>query len=114
MGEGDPKAGLSRRSAMRLIAAAVPAAMVAGRAAGAAGREGAQESPAAPAEPKLSKAGEFVVDAEPGLSDAERLRLGKQLPGFEEALRKLRDFEIPDNVEPAVRFSALRSGGSRR
>jgi len=106
---------LSRRAALRWMAVAAPAVAVVGGAA-----LGAQQAKTEPKagesteKPKLSEEARFTIRNEPGLSDAERQRLEKQLPAFEGALRKLRDFSLPDDVEPATRFSALRAPGEQR
>lgn len=108
----DGKKTLSRRSALGWIAVAAPAIATLGGGTPFAAEKTPGE--AAPDPPKLSEQGKFIAKNEAGLSGAERKRLRKQLPGFEGALRKLRDFELPDDVEPAVRFQALRSERSGR
>lgn len=106
---------MSRRSALRWMAVAAPAVALTGRAVQAAEQavEGAKTEEKPP-KPKLSEDARFVVKSEPGLTGPERKRLQKQLPAFEGALRKLRDFNLPDDVEPAFNFRALRSAGRKR
>jgi len=106
---------LSRRTALRWMAVAGPAvAALGGAALRAEEAKGDAKSEAKPEEPKLSEEARFTIRNEPGLSDAERAKLEKQLPAFEGALRKVRDFTLADDVEPALHFSALRAPGERR
>lgn len=60
-----------------------------------------------------SKFAECVVKNEKELSRKERANLAENVKGLEEALKTLRDHELPDDVEPAFTFRALRSGGRR-
>jgi len=98
---------VTRRSALGWIAAAAPAVLAVSGA-----PRAAQDAPDAPPPeaPELSDEARALAKREPGLSRDERKRLRKQLPGFEATLRKLRDFPLPDDVEPAFRFRAMRSG----
>jgi hypothetical protein len=106
---------LSRRTALRWMAVAAPAvAALGGAALGADQAKGEAKAETKPEEPKLSEEARFTIRNEPGLSDAERARLEKQLPAFEGALKKLRDFDLADDVEPAVRFRALRAPEVKR
>jgi hypothetical protein len=108
------KVDAGRRAAMRWIAAAAPAAMLAGAIPAASEETDASKAEAKPPTPKLSDDAKCVVRNTDGLTGPERKRLEKQLPGFEGALKKLRDFDLPDDVEPATTFRALRSTGGRR
>jgi hypothetical protein len=111
---------LPRRTALRWIAAAAPAAAVApsvlaqaqldtgfkedddrSRAKRSRGRE------------KASADTECLLDNEKDLSRKELAKLREDLPGLEEALQTLRDYELPDDVEPAFTFRAMKSGRSR-
>jgi hypothetical protein len=115
----DTKVGrLSRRSALRWIAAAPAAAAAAGAAFAAQAKPkdeagskekdaGASKEPARP-----SSYARFISKDEPTLTGEQRKQLLKQAPGLEKALAKLRDYPIPDDVEPAFTFQALR-GKSR-
>jgi hypothetical protein len=64
----------------------------------------AESKPSAP-----SEAGEFLAAHEPGLSGEERDRLRKALADQEKALAIVREFKLPADVDPALRFAALRS-----
>jgi hypothetical protein len=102
---------LTRRAALRLIAAAPIAAAAARSAIGAeqgAPKPEAKKPPEAP--PKPSAYAKFISKDEPDLSGDERSRLRKQMPGLEGALKKLRDFDLSDDAEPAFTFSALPPG----
>ncbi len=120
---------VTRRSALRLLAAAHAAAALGGAAlAGPSQQEkgaapvspeaattpAAKEPEAASPPSKPSRYAKFVAKNEEGLTSAERKRLEKQLPGIEGALRKIRDFNLPDDVEPALTFRALRAAPPRR
>ena len=59
--------------------------------------------------PAVSEADEFLAAHEAGLSGEERERLRKGLADQEKALALVRDFKLPPDVDPALRFSALRS-----
>ena len=61
----------------------------------------------------LSDAARCIAENEEGLSRKERRALMEKMPGLEGALKKLREFEIADDVEPAFRFQAMRSGRRR-
>jgi len=95
---------LSRRTALRMLAAA-PAALAGGAALAA--QKGA-ESEAKP-EPKPSPYARFIAKDEKDLGGKERSRLLEQMPGLEGALKKIRDFEVPPETEPALNFKAIRS-----
>jgi hypothetical protein len=49
------------------------------------------------------------VATEPGLSADERARLEKSLVDGEKALAVIRDFKLPPDVAPALRFQAMKS-----
>ncbi|MBI3447435.1 MAG: hypothetical protein HY049_00740 [Acidobacteria bacterium] len=105
MAEDRDTRDVTRRSALGWIAAAAPAIVAVSGA-----PRAAEDAPAAaPPPPELSDEARALAKREPGLSRDERKRLMKQLPAFEAALVKLRDFELPDDVEPAFRFRAIRS-----
>jgi hypothetical protein len=99
-------ARVTRREALRWIAAAPAAAAAAGVAAASGAEPAAPAAPPPPAE--LSDYARFVAKDEEGLSRSERARLRKQLPGLEGALKKLRDHPLADGVEPAFVFRARR------
>jgi hypothetical protein len=76
--------------------------------------------PAAPAflraderkeEDKPSPTAEFLAAQEKGLSPAETEALKKGVAGFEKSLQAIRDFKLPADVAPSVRFAALKSRG---
>lgn len=108
---------LSRRSALRWIAVAPAAAAAAGAAIAAEAKDqnepkddagsGASKAPARP-----SSYAKFISKDERGLTGEQKKQLLKQAPGLEGALAKLREYPIPDDVEPALTFQALR-GKSR-
>lgn len=102
---------VSRRSALGWIAAAAPAAAIlqAHAAETASGTKDAKNEPPPEAPPKPTDLGRFIAKSETGLSSAERKQLLKQLPGLEGALKKLREFQVADGVEPAFTFRALRA-----
>jgi hypothetical protein len=52
---------------------------------------------------------ECVLKGEKELTRKERARLRKNAPGVEGALRTLREFDLPGDVEPAINFRATRS-----
>jgi hypothetical protein len=58
---------------------------------------------------KPSEAAEFLASHEPGFSEEERERLRKALASQEKSLKVVREFVLPRDTEPALRFSALRS-----
>jgi len=98
---------LTRRTALRLLAAAPAAAAIGASAASAAQGEAgaAAEEPARPSSP--SPYAKFIAKHEEGLTRKERSQLRKQAPGLEGALVRLRDFPLADDVEPALYFRAL-------
>jgi len=61
-----------------------------------------------------SRLAECIADGEKDLSRKERARLLENAEGLEEALRKIREHDLPDDVEPAFTFRALKSGGRSR
>jgi hypothetical protein len=63
-----------------------------------------------PARP--SELAEFIAAQESGLSPAERERLKKNVTETEQALAAIRDFKLPPDVAPALRFRALKSDRS--
>src|SRR5262245_6336790 len=70
-------------------------------------------APAVAEEPKqappASPLAEFLAAQEPGLSPAEREALKKSISGAEKGLQVIRSFQLPPDVPPALRFSALPS-----
>jgi hypothetical protein len=56
-----------------------------------------------------SPVAEFLVGQETGLSPAEQAALKKAVVGLEKSLKAIRDFKLPPDVAPSVRFDALRS-----
>jgi hypothetical protein len=58
---------------------------------------------------RASPLAEFLAAREPGLSAAEREALKKSVSGAEKGLQVIRDFALPPDVAPAVRFAALKS-----
>jgi hypothetical protein len=52
---------------------------------------------------------EFLAGQETGLSPAEQAALKKAVVGLEKSLEAIRNFELPPNAAPSVRFEALRS-----
>jgi len=46
---------------------------------------------------------------EPGLSTDERVRLAKSIADDEKALTVIRDFKLPPDVAPSLRFQAMKS-----
>ena len=52
---------------------------------------------------------DFLVAHEAGLSADEKERLKKSVAGAEKSLAVIRDFKLPADVAPALRFQALKS-----
>jgi hypothetical protein len=69
----------------------------------------AQEKPEEKAPAKPSALAEFIAADEPGLSASERDRLKKSVTETEQALAVIRQFKLPADTAPAVRFRALKS-----
>jgi hypothetical protein len=93
----DRPRAISRRAMGRLLLAAPAVAAL------------PQQPPAATPPARPSALAEFIAADEPGLSAAERERLKKSLMETEQALAVVRDFKLPPDVAPAVRFQALKS-----
>src|SRR5215510_11077569 len=89
---------ITRRDLAKLLLA-LPAASAAAA---------ADSKPAAP-----SEAGEFIAAHESGLSPDERERLRKALADQEKALAVVREFKLPAEADPALRFSSQRSRRQR-
>jgi hypothetical protein len=115
------KKPLPRRAVLRWLAAA-PAAAAVGTAALArpqderTGFEDADAYGEASESQEVEDASSFarcVADNEGSLSRKERRALLEKMPGLEGALKELREFKVPDHVEPAINFRALGSGGRR-
>ena len=70
--------------------------------------------PAAPAlaaqeqEPP-SPLAQFLAARQAGLSAQERAALEKSVTGLEKTLKVIRDFELPPDTAPCLRFSALKA-----
>lgn len=111
---------LPRRTALRWIAAAAPAAAITPAVLAQAQLDTGFDEEEDEASKRKSRdkgkgsgAAECLIDNEKDLSRKERAELRKNLPGLEEALQTLRDYELPDDVEPAFTFSAMKSGRNR-
>jgi hypothetical protein len=50
-----------------------------------------------------------LAATEPGLSAEERTRLEKSIADGEKSLAVIRDFKLPPDVAPALRFQAMKS-----
>ncbi len=61
----------------------------------------------------ISDEARCLAENEDALSRSERRALMEKMKGLEEALEKLRAFDIADDVEPALIFRPLGSGGRR-
>jgi len=110
MADKDLGKGLSRRSALTWIAAAPAVAAAGGAVLGSEeAKTGAAKPETPPAPTKPSPYARFVAKDEKALTGKERDQLLKQAPGLEGALKKLREFDLGDAVEPAINFLALRS-----
>jgi hypothetical protein len=83
---------LSRRQAGKLLVA-LPAAALA-----------AQSPPEKP-----SPTAEFIAAGAAGFSPEERERLKRKVSELEKALAAIRDFKLPADVSPSLRFQPLRS-----
>ena len=92
---------ISRRTAGKLLltAPALPAAAFAA----------AQVADA----PKPSTFAACVAASDPSLGADERARVEKGIGSLESSLAAIRDFKLPADADPALRFSALKSRGSR-
>ncbi|HEY7412830.1 MAG TPA: hypothetical protein VII13_18965 [Vicinamibacteria bacterium] len=89
---------LTRRAASRLILALPVAAPAL-----------AQDAPPGKkAAEKPTPQAECIAAQEAGLSDAERETLKKSITGFDKAVQAVRDFKVPADVPPAVRFAPLK------
>lgn len=62
------------------------------------------------AEPAAPRAACLAV-TEPGLSAEEKARLEKSIAAGEKSLAVIRDFKLPPDVAPALRFQAMKSKG---
>lgn len=54
---------------------------------------------------------EFIASHESNLSQAERDRLKKDVTQADAILSQIRDFQVGWDVEPAIRFRAMKSRG---
>ena len=66
--------------------------------------------PAAASAPPSPQA-EFIAAQEAGLSAQEREALKKSISDFDKSLSEVRDFKLPPDVPPAIRFTAMKSKG---
>jgi hypothetical protein len=57
----------------------------------------------------ISPRADCLAATEPGLSDDERSRLRKNIAEGEKGLAVVRDFKVPVDVAPAMRFRAMKS-----
>ena len=94
-------ARISRRSIGKLLLAA-PALPAAAALA-------AQADPA----PKPSAFASCIAASETTLDADERARVEKALGGLEQSLKTIRDFKLPANADPTLRFSAMKSKAKR-
>lgn len=62
-----------------------------------------------PREEKPSEQAEFIAAHEGGLTAEERERLKKSIADVEKPLAVIRDFKLPMDVAPSLRFRALKS-----
>jgi len=102
----------TRRKALGWIAAAPAAAAIAPGLL--AQEETGFDTPAGPTKrPAVPKGApdeiKCLVKAEDDLSRKERSKLAGNLEGLKDALEKLREFDLADDVEPALTFRALGS-----
>jgi hypothetical protein len=95
----DRPRAITRRTMGRMLLAA-PAAVLPQQ-------KPAEKPPDKP--PAPSALAEFIAGNEAGLTPAERERLKKNIAETEQALAVIRDFKVPADVAPAVRFQALKS-----
>jgi hypothetical protein len=108
---------MTRRIALRLLAAA-PAAAAMGTAALAQVEENTgfadlnREGPPPLPDTGASDLAKCLVKNEEDLTRKEKAKMMKDLPGLEGALQQLRDYDLPDDVEPAFIFKAMRSNTS--
>ena len=58
---------------------------------------------------KPSPTAECIAAQETALSDSERAALKKSITGFDKTVQVVRDFKVPADIPPAVRFTALKS-----
>jgi hypothetical protein len=65
--------------------------------------------PASPEPPKTSPLAEFIASQQKGLDPQERQTLVRGVVQLEDALEVIRDFEVGNDVPPALRFAALRA-----
>jgi hypothetical protein len=68
-----------------------------------------EKPPMATTGDKPTPQAECIAAQEAALSDAERATLKKSITGFDKAVQMVRDFRVPADIPPAVRFAALKS-----
>jgi len=110
---------LTRRKALGWIAAAPAAAAVAPAVLAQYEETGFDDLGGPPEQPRevprdASDDIKCLVKNEDELSRKERRDLADNLKGLQEALDKLRDFDLADDVEPAMAFRALRAAPGRK
>jgi hypothetical protein len=64
---------------------------------------------AASDEKEASPRARCLAATEPGLSTEERARLEKSIAEGEKSLAVIRDFKLPPDVAPSLRFQAMKS-----
>lgn len=69
---------------------------------------GAAAAETKPPEPPSARS-ECLAASEPGFSPEERERLRKSMGESEKSLAVIRDFKLPPDVAPALRFAPLKS-----
>jgi hypothetical protein len=50
-----------------------------------------------------------IAASETSLSSQDRIRLEKNIGSLEQALRAVRDFQLPADADPSLRFTPMRS-----
>lgn len=118
-----PPVKLSRRKALRWIAATPAAAALGGAALGQVQEPSdfgqldkladSQDDKELEESRKEASAGARCIADNEDLSRAEKKALLDKMKGLEGALQTLRDFEIAGDVEPAINFRAVMAGGRR-
>ena len=98
-------ASMTRRAAGKLILALPVAAPALARD----GTDEKKPQDTSPSGGKPTPQAECIAAQETALSDTERATLKKSITGFDKAVQVVRDFRVPPDVAPAVRFSALKS-----
>lgn len=92
---GQSQDGMGRRAFGRMLLAMPAAALPLSR----------EEEKPAPS----SEQADFIAAREAGLSPEERERLRKKISEGEKSLAAVRDFKVPMEVTPSLRFRAMKS-----